>query len=99
MSGVGFVVDEEALPVPDVVAEVAGLSDSDLTAMLLGDSVDFQLIFTVPPGDIAPLKRAFQEQDLCFFEIGVATQGRDVVLRHGDGAAEDLPGDTWRHAT
>ncbi|MFC0039134.1 thiamine-phosphate kinase [Actinomadura rayongensis] len=91
-SGVGFVVDEEALPVAGLVAEVAALTGGDVTATVLGDSVDFQLVFTVPPDGFARLP-----EDLAFHEIGHATEERAVVLRRRDGTVEDLPGVPWRH--
>lgn len=99
LSDVGFVVDEAALPVHDLVAEIAALSGSDTTDVILGDSVDFQLIFTVPPERIPALRRDFDAHGLPFFEIGTATPEREVLLRRPDGTATDLPGVAWRHAT
>lgn len=99
LSDVGFVVEEAALPVHDLVAEIAGLSGSDTTGMILGDSVDFQLIFTVPPDGVPDLRRGFAERGLSFFEIGTATRDREVLLRRPDGTATELPGVAWRHAT
>lgn len=98
-SDVGFVVDESALPTLDLVAEVASISGSDVTEMILGDSVDFQLIFTLAPADLPHLRAAFQSGGLTFFEIGSATAKRDVVLRRCDGTIEELPGTAWRHAS
>jgi len=77
-SGVGFIVEEAALPVADLVAEVSRLSGSAPTEMIMGDSVDFQLIFTVAPGDLAWLKEVFAADGLAFHEIGTATADRRV---------------------
>lgn len=98
-SGVGFVVDERALPIVDVVAEVARLADVDLTSLILGDSVDFQLACTVSADDVASLRAAFEEQGGHLYEIGVATAETSVILRRSDGTADPLPGNAWRHAT
>lgn len=98
-SDVGFVVEEEALPVVDVVAEVVKLSDSELTPLLLGDSVDFQLVFTVPERDLPALRLAFEGEGGTFHELGFATENREVLLCKKDGSTEELPGVAWRHAT
>ncbi|MBA9002709.1 thiamine-phosphate kinase [Thermomonospora cellulosilytica] len=98
-SGVGFVVEEEALPVVDAVAQVAKLADIDLIPLLLGDSVDFQLVFTVPAEHVPALRESFDEAGLDFHDIGVATEAPDLLLRTGDGTTRELPGAAWRHAT
>ena len=98
-SDVGFTVEQAALPVGDLVAEVAALSGTDTVSMLLGDSVDFQLIFTVDPGRLDHLRDAFTAHGLEFFEIGTATQERRVVLCRHDGSVTELPGTAWRHTT
>jgi thiamine-monophosphate kinase len=97
-SNVGFVVDEDALPVADLVAEIAQLSGVHPTDLILGDSVDFQLVFTVSPGQLPHLRDRFAAHDLSFVEIGTASPSREVVLRRKDGTVEDLPGVAWRHA-
>lgn len=99
LSDVGFLVDESSLPVADIVAEVAELSGSDVTELLLGDSVDFQLIFTIGSEDISHFGEILQAQGLSFFEIGVATEAREVMMRRISGGTEELPGAAWRHAT
>lgn len=98
-SDVGFVVDEDALPVADVVAEIAKLADADLTGLMLGDSVDFELVFTVAPADLPALRDALGAKGLDLFEIGAATPARDVVLRRADATIAELPGKAWRHST
>ncbi|MFI0410441.1 thiamine-phosphate kinase [Actinomadura sp. 3N508] len=98
-SGVGFVVEEGALPVDGVVAEVARLTDGDLTSVILGDSVDFQLVFTVAEDEASRLSKVFADAGLQFFDIGHATEEREVRLRRADGQEGDLPGNPWRHAT
>lgn len=98
LSGVGFEVDELALAVDGDVAEVAALTGADTTALMLGDSVDFQLVFTVPERDVDPLRGLFRSHGLDFYPIGVATQTREVVLRRADGEVVALPGAAWRHA-
>jgi thiamine-monophosphate kinase len=98
LSNVGFVVYEEALPVADIVAEIATLSDTDMTSLMLGDSVDFELVFTVAPESIPVLRDVLKAHGLTFFEIGTATEEPHVVLRHRNGTVDELPGKAWRHA-
>ncbi|SNT56516.1 thiamine-phosphate kinase [Actinomadura meyerae] len=97
--GVGFVVEENALPVADIVAEVARLTNGDLTSVVLGDSVDFQLVFTVAEDGASQLAKIFADAGLGFCDIGYATEERQVRLRRADGREEELPGVPWRHAT
>jgi thiamine-monophosphate kinase len=98
-SGVGFVVEEGALPVADIVAEVAALTGAEATAIVLGDSVDFQLVFTVAEESVPRLSSIFAKAGLRFYEIGYATETRKVGLRRAGGTVEELPGVPWRHAT
>lgn len=98
-SGVGFTVEEEALPVVDAVAQVAKLGDIEPASLLLGDSVDFQLIFTVPAEHVAELRGGFEADGLAFHDIGCATEAPDLLLRDASGAVRELPGAAWRHAT
>jgi len=99
-SGVGFTVEEDALPVVGAVEEVAKLSDTELTPLLLGDSVDFQLIFTVPEEHVEELQEIFAAHGhSAFHDIGFATEEPDLLLRGSDGITRRLPGNPWRHAT
>jgi thiamine-monophosphate kinase len=98
-SGVGFVVEESSLPVADIVAEVAELTGGAVTPTILGDSVDFQLLFTVGEENVPALSKIFADAGHQFFDIGQATAVKEVSLRRVSGAIEDLPGAAWRHAT
>jgi thiamine-monophosphate kinase len=80
------------------VAEVAKLSQTDPLELIFGDSVDFQLIFTIPETAGPQLQGMLQAHDLSFVEIGRATQGSEVLLRRSNGDMEQLPGVAWRHA-
>lgn len=97
-SEVGVVVDEGALPVaPEVMAVCEHLELAPLP-MVFGDSVDFELVFSLPPAGLAPLTRLFERQGLRFFVIGEVTSVTEVLLRHADGSMSPLPGNAWRHA-
>jgi thiamine-monophosphate kinase len=98
-SDVGFTVDEARVPVAPLVANVAELRGRNILDLIFGDSVDFQLVFTVAPQYLRELKGAFRTHDLSLFEIGTATESNDVIMRTANGAAKPLPGEGWRHNT
>lgn len=92
-SGAGIAIDEHALPVPDAVTAVATHLDLDELTLVMGDSVDFELAFTVAPAAASTLAEL-----LDFHQIGLVTDEEDVVLVRKDGTRTGLPGKAWRHA-
>ncbi len=97
-SGVGLTIDEIDLPIPEAVVAVSSHLDREPLPMVMGDSVDFELLFTVPSPNIKELRSLFTSHDLEFFEIGTVTDDRATVLRQRNGALRNLPGAAWRHA-
>ena len=96
-SRVGVMVDEAKLPVaPEVTAVCKHLGLSPLS-LVFGDSVDFELVFSLPQTGLATLDRLFTDRGLAFFVIGEVTPGNNVLLRHRDGSVGPLPGVPWRH--
>ncbi|RSN20734.1 thiamine-phosphate kinase [Amycolatopsis sp. WAC 01416] len=91
-SGVGIDVDERSIPVPKAVAAVAAHVNVEPLSLVMGDSVDFELVFTISPGQVDDLAEA-----LSFHRIGVVTEKREVVLTGENGERTDLPGKAWRH--
>jgi thiamine-monophosphate kinase len=98
-SGVGFVLREDNLPVADVVQEVTRLRQLEALDIVFGDSVDFQLVFTVREQDLASLKASFESAGMPLFALGCATAIQDIVLHRKDGTVGHLPGRPWRHST
>lgn len=94
LSGVGIAVDEWAVPVPEEVKAVAAHVGMEPLSLVMGDSVDFELVFTVSPSRVEDLAKS-----LSFHRIGVVTGDQEVVLVHEDGARTELPGTAWRHQT
>jgi thiamine-monophosphate kinase len=92
LSGVGIAVEEQAIPVPQAVAAVAAHVGMEPLSLVMGDSVDFELVFTVPLCRVDDLA-----ESLDFHRIGVVTEKREVVLIGGDGSRTALPGKAWRH--
>ncbi|MCE7008591.1 thiamine-phosphate kinase [Kibdelosporangium philippinense] len=89
-SGVGFVIDQARIPVAAEVRAVCKFLGTDLMATVMGDSVDFQLVFTAPRDELSRL-------GLEIHPIGVATRERSVVLAGAGARRSELPGAAWRH--
>lgn len=97
-SGVGAVIDEQLIqPVPEVAA-VCEFLKIDPMSIVFGDSVDFELVFSVPRADLDRLTELFAVHRLSFSAIGQFTAAKDVLLRRLDGRQVPLPGRAWRHA-
>jgi thiamine-monophosphate kinase len=92
-SAVGFVVEEAKIPVAPQVRDVCRLLDLDLMATIMGDSVDFQLAFTITPEALPRLAG----DGLAIHPIGVATRDRRVLLSGPGAVTSELPGKAWRH--
>ena len=96
-SGVGFVVDGDALPIARSTKAVAKLAGVDHVALAMSASVDFQLAFTVDPADLGACAQAFDQADRQMHVIGRATGGMELMLQGSTGDPVPLPGVAWRH--
>ena len=96
-SKVGFSLYETDLPIAPVVKAVAESLRIQELDLVFGDSVDFQLVFTVAPQNIAALQKEFERSELKFSPIGVATKNPEIILRRRNGTIDALPGEAWRH--
>lgn len=81
-SGVGMVLDAEALPIEPQARAWFDAHDGDgsLTKALTGGD-DYELLFTVPPQWKGRLRTASRHANAPLTRIGVCTEGRDVRLR------------------
>ena len=96
-SNVRLLLDERAVPIDDVVREVAFAAAIDPTALALSASVDFELLFTTPASMADALHSDFEAAGLPLFVIGEVSEGEGALLRRQDGSTADLPGVEWRH--
>lgn len=96
-SRVGFRVDQCQIPIATEVEAVCNLRNLDPLQVVFGDSVDFQLVFTVTPDSVTELEESFRSSGFNFFRIGSATSDPEVVLASPAGALSPLPGQGWRH--
>lgn len=86
-SGVGAVMDEIALPLPEGVPAAEGLR----LALHGGD--DYELLFTVPPRQLPRLKRSLQRRPIAC--IGTMTKRKELLVSKSDGSAERLLPGGW----
>jgi thiamine-monophosphate kinase len=96
-SGVGITVFEDQLRIPPAVRTVCTHLALDPLSVVMGDSVDFELLFTVPPDRQDQLRRLFDEAGAEFHPIGVTTSEMSVHLETSSGQRLPLPGKPWRH--
>jgi thiamine monophosphate kinase len=91
------VISLEALPIPDVVGDVADLLTVDRLQLALGESVDFRLLFTVAPPDAEHVLQEFKARGWPCHEIGEVreTQGVPVVYSTESGNSLPLVALSW----
>jgi len=84
-SGVGAVIDEGAVPVSAAAREAAEESGRTALEHALADGEDFELLFTVAPGDAAGLESGWPT-DLRLTRLGETTdRAGEIVLRTAAG--------------
>ncbi|AFK19639.1 thiamine-phosphate kinase [Haloferax mediterranei ATCC 33500] len=87
-SDCGFELDWDALPVHDVVSEVA-TDDADRRTLSTYFGEDFELVFTIPEDDLDTARAAASVQ---ITVVGRATEGSDIIA---DG--ESVPDRGYTH--
>lgn len=92
-SGVGAIVEADALPIPEAVREVLGrLPDTDWLAAAMAGGEDYELLFTASPRRRRKLQGILRHaHGLACTRIGRVTANRRLVVRR-QGAETDLPG-------
>lgn len=96
-SGVGITVLEDQLRIPAPVRAVCTHLFLDPLSVIMGDSVDFELLFTVSPEKLDLLQHVFDEAEVQFHPIGMTTSDKSVHLETRSGQRLPLPGKAWRH--
>jgi len=90
-SGVGIVIEEDAIPVADGVREYHRGHGHDPVCAALAGGDDYELLFTARPSLRGRLRAVRQHVgDLPITKIGVVTSGSQLVLRTASGD-RDLP--------
>lgn len=96
-SGLDAVVEIEKIPVDGVAEEVARRMKVDPVALSVGDSVDFRLVFAIPPDSLSKVEEMFEREGWPLFEIGRLELPKDSprVWVSRDGERILLPGVEW----
>ena len=84
-SGVGIVVEADAVPIDADARAWFELHGGDGVAQAIGGGDDYELLFTVHPRQRARLKAASRHARLSLTRIGVCTAGGPAVLRRASG--------------
>jgi len=92
-SGVGFRV--ERLPLSEEAAEFAELHGLDSWELALYGGEEYELIFTLRPGDVDVVRETLRRVGCDLVEIGVATEDRRLI--YVDGGEERPIGRGWEH--
>src|ERR1043165_448853 len=94
-SRVGALIESSLLPIDHQVAELCGRRALDPLQLALHGGEDFELLFTVKPGDVARLPRRVDGVELT--RIGeVRKEGDGVKISEGSRVWELNPGG-WKH--
>ena len=90
-SGAGAVLSLERLPASRAVRTVAERCGADPLEYILNGGEDFELLFTAPPGKVAPVLPEFKEQlGLELTRIGEVTGQKGLFLKDGEGTLSAL---------
>jgi len=85
-SGVGLRIDGGAVPLAPGVREVAERAGRDPWRLALGGGEDYELLATVPPGQLDEARRAVRAAEgIELTAIGEAVGGEEVEIRLPDG--------------
>lgn len=94
-SGVGALIDSSLLPIDSQVTELCGRRALDPLQLALHGGEDFELLFTVRPGDVPRLPRRVDGAQIT--RIGeITNQNEGVQIREGARVWDLNPGG-WKH--
>jgi thiamine-monophosphate kinase len=91
-SGVGLVIELDAVPAQAGVDEVAAAADFDRWDLVTAGGEDYELLATLPPERLAGARTAVGEAGGSLTAIGEVVEGGGVSLRHADGSLREASG-------
>ena len=94
-SDVGALIDSALLPIDNRVVELCGRRALDPLQLALHGGEDFELLFTVKPGDVARLPRRVDGVEIK--RIGEVTKATDGVKISEGSRIWDLKPGGWKH--
>ena len=96
-SHVGTEIFEENVPILDATRKVADFLGIDPYRLAFSASVDFELVFSVPPEKYNACQKLFLQNACELHKIGVITSTPEHKFRRKNGDLQDLPGIGWKH--
>jgi thiamine-monophosphate kinase len=97
LSGVSFSVYADRLPIHPITRTVATFLGVSVAQLAMSASVDFQLLFTIPPTARNLCESVFEKEGLEYFVIGETNVLGQNTFINADGSSEPLPGVGWNH--
>jgi len=91
-SGVGLMIELDAVPAQAGVGEVAAAANLDRWDLLTAGGEDYELLATLPPASLAGARAAVGEAGGSLTKIGKVVEGRGVSLRYADGSLREASG-------
>lgn len=83
-SGVGCIIDIEALPLSPAAREVLE-KNPDLLSVIVNGGDDYELLLAIPPAEIENAKKMAADVDVSLTVIGALTGARDIRFENGPG--------------
>ena len=89
-SGVGIIVDADALPVDEEARAWFGARGGDAVAKALAGGDDYELVFTSSRRSNGRLRAASRSADVAVTRIGICTKACELILRRSsEGPSRD----------
>jgi len=95
-TGYGFVVNDP--PVHPLVVKFAETMGDDPYSYAFYGGEEYELIFTYPPGQEAVVRKALEKVGCPLINIGIVSEGKKIVYRHGNKYRPVKKGG-WDHFT
>lgn len=95
-SGVGARLEAEAVPLSPAARRSLEADPERLSTILTGGD-DYELLFTVPPGDEAQVAAVAAALGLGLHRIGVMVEGSGIVVLDARGQAVSMRRSGWQH--
>jgi thiamine-monophosphate kinase len=86
-SGVGIIIDADALPVDEEARAWFDARGGDALAKAIAGGDDYELVFTAPRRADGRLRAVSRGAGVAVTQIGICTKARDLILRRSSGGA------------
>jgi thiamine-monophosphate kinase len=94
---VGAVIDQESLPIPPVVWEIARTFERDIIDYALHGGEDYELLFTAAPENAEAVTNLSKSLNIGITRIGAVTAETRILLIKPNGESTALQPRGWDH--